>query len=1018
MLQQNTLQRSSVKARHGHYTLYQQYCKPKLASMLNSLKLDYAYEKAKGNYVFYKDDAGEEVPVLDLVGGFGATFLGHNNPRLKDVLKNSLDRDVPMFAQSAIRPVASRLAQKLNELIPSENTYYCNFSNSGAESVETAFKHAYKVRLDTISRKYEVITRGMQNIFHRINEEKIVIVLPDGATDILQFRDDINRHNQLQYEKFQKNPVFCSFKGAFHGKTTSALKVTWNKTFREGFEGLSAVEAIFIEPGSPMQLKDIVQEHAVHFKIPEVNGDKMVVKNYMMTTVTAMILEIVLGEGGVKPLSDQTLEKLATLHEELNIPFIIDEIQTGCGRTGAVFGYADTPLTSIEPEYVLLGKALGGGIVKIAVTMINAKVYDPDFGLLHTSTYAEDDISCTVALETLNILTENENSLLREAKSKGAYLRSQLLKLKDKYPQIVKDVRGKGLMTGLEFTDLSEYGPLFRYAGRQGFISLLVSSYLLQHHQIRISAPLATLFKGNPGEKRESVLRIQPPVFITKEETSKLTDALDEVFNIITSNNEFCLLAHLLDADVSETERQHPRSMPVLYPGSLPQPGFNARIGFIVHITAIKHLIDYYLPAFKAYSFEEAKLIKWWNKLCRFLEPDIMYKTLIKSGKTVVETNFICVPYFAKYMIKTYANAKIENSVDPFAKKQLTEMQDKIMDAVLLAKELGDERVPTSIVGLGAYTSIVTENGDTLNDFEIPVTTGNAYTTALMVQGILKASAMLKRDIRSAVIAVVGASGNIGSTVSAFLAFHGQKLVLIGSERSGSAERMKETITTCLKSILDEIKSQFLSADTPGKAELEGIAGEVYTHYVQPCFNDCTQYAGMKEVVAAIRSEAIEITDHHAEILEAAIIEKNPLKINPYFETNTLEALRRCDIVAIATNSPDGLINPGSVKKGAILCCASVPSNLSEAFKDHLHKFFVFDGGYAKLPKDNTISFVGMPADGFAYGCLSETLLMAFDEQKSSFAKNKITLKQVMKTMALAEKYGFEIGGFRLDHTT
>ena len=68
------------------------------------------------------------------------------------------------------------------------------------------------------------------------------------------------------------------------------------------------------------------------------------------------------------------------------------------------------------------------------------------------------------------------------------------------------------------------------------------------------------------------------------------------------------------------------------------------------------------------------------------------------------------------------------------------EVQDKVQDAVTTAKELGDDHIPTSVVGLGAYTSIVTDRGTSVNDYEIPITTGNAYTAGLLVQGILKAA--------------------------------------------------------------------------------------------------------------------------------------------------------------------------------------------------------------------------------------------------------------------------------------
>ena len=85
--------------------------------------------------------------------------------------------------------------------------------------------------------------------------------------------------------------------------------------------------------------------------------------------------------------------------------------------------------------------------------------------------------------------------------------------------------------------------------------------------------------------------------------------------------------------------------------------------------------------------------------------------------------------------------------------------------------------------------------------------------------------------------------------------------------------------------------------------------------------------------------------------------------------------------------------------------CASVPSNLSDNFKDHLDKYFVFDGGYARLPEDSRIEFVGLPRDGLAFGCFSETLLLGFDGIRRSFAKGPLRPETVCRSLEMAETY-------------
>jgi len=1002
------------KTDNADYSGYKQYCKPKLAEMLNSLKLDHSYFKAEGNYLYYLDDSGDEVPVLDFVGGFGANLLGHNNPQIKKTIKECLDVNVPVNAQSSIRSAAFRLAKKLNDLLPADSNYLCHFTNSGAESVEAAIKHSYKVHLDFVRRKYEKLTRSLHDFYHHVDGNNLEVILPEGAEDLTKLRDNLDEYNLAQYEEFQNNPVMSALKGSYHGKTSSALKVTFNKTFREGFEGLSAIQTVFIDLDKPERLQEIEKEHQIEFLLPKLDGNKITMEHHKLTKVFAFIFEIVLGEGGVKPVPERTLEKLVAARELVQIPFIIDEIQTGCGRIGNIFGYTDTPLAQIEPEYLLLSKALGGGMVKIGVTMINEKVYGPDFGILHTSTFAEDELSCSVAEKALDLITQNNGELLTQTTEKGAYLQKSLNSLKKKYFNIIKDVRGKGLMIGLEFEDLSNYGPILRYAGRQGFISLLVASWVLHHHNIRILAPLTTLFKGNPGKKRESVLRIQPSVFVTHNEMDDLVKALDECFNIIHHNNEYCLLAHLFNTDISNEKLKTPLQIPVYYPELPAQVEFDARIGFIVHITELKHLIDYYMPSFNRYEFDSKQLVKWWNKLCRFLEPDVMYRTNIEHNGFIVELNLVCIPYFPKYIIKTLTEAKKPATTNSFHKISLQEIEDKIMDAAIVARDLGDERIPTSLVGLGAYTSIVTQNGTCINDYEIPVTTGNAYTTALMGQGIIEAAENHQIEISRSKVAIVGAAGNIGSCLTSLLSFFAGKLYLIGSGKQDSSPRIQKVIYDSLTAILLEIKKQIDNKHSLDEVKLQGIADAIFNTIIKPNLKDLStpENDTGKEIQKLLNTE--KISSECGKKLHELILRKNNGD-NPWFCISDMKVLQETDVVAIATNSPDAwLIGPSNVKRGSIVCCASVPSNLSETFKDHQDNYFVFDGGFARLPEGNEIDFVGMPKYGMAYGCLSEALLLAFDGQISSFAKGPLDISQVMKTIELAEMYGFSLGEFRL----
>jgi len=916
-------------------TAYGTWCRPKLADLLSAVGLDVEYTRASGTYLYRKVE-GREVPVLDLVGGFGAGLFGHNHPELKAVVRAQLDRDTPFLAQSALRNEAGRLAERLSALLPGRARYLAHFTNDGAGAVEAALKHAYKVRFDTLRRTFDQVSRDIE-AFHREFETYPDTVALPGGRELGRFRDDLDEHNIAELERFQHHPVVLALKGAFHGKTTGALKLTFNKAYREGFEGLSAVETVFLGTDDLYRLEEIVATHQIHFRLPVVANGVVTVETMACSMVMLLALEVVQGEGGIHPVPSGALAAVAASAPRLGVPCLVDEIQTGCGRTGTFVAYADTPLAAIDPEYVTLSKALGGGLVKIGAAMIREDVYDEDFGVLHTSTFAEDELACGVAHRALDLLTGDGGAMLEQVRAKGTRFLDGLRGVAARHPGVVREVRGRGLMIGVEFTDLSGNSPFFRFGIRQGFLSLVVASYLLHHHGIRLLAPLTTLLKGNPGKKRQAILRIQPAAMITEEECDRVVAAVEEVCHIIAQNNEAVLIGHLLGAAPDIAARRRPDRVAVERPEIARRVDFDARVGFVVHPARVDQLIEHYMPSLRG-KVDPRRVAAWWSCLARFLEPDVIHTDYVTANGFTVEVSIVATPYLPSQMVEAMRGG----GAGPRAGLPLREIRDKIQDAVTVARELGDDHIPTSLVGLGAYTSIVTDQGRTINDFEVPITTGNAYTAGLMVQGIVRAAEFRDLPLDQATVAVVGAAGNIGSVLATLLAGEVAALRLVGRDTPDSYQRLHQTLQACL-------------ARAP---EAEG-----------------------------------RVTVH-----------------------TTLEAVAQADIVLVATSSPEArLIGPDTVKPGAIVSCASVPSNLSAAFRGHLDQFLVFDGGFARLPDGQQIDCVGLPTGGLAFGCLSETLLLGLDGHERSFARGRITPEQVTLTLELAARHGFELGEFKLD---
>jgi predicted amino acid dehydrogenase len=491
--------------------------------------------------------------------------------------------------------------------------------------------------------------------------------------------------------------------------------------------------------------------------------------------------------------------------------------------------------------------------------------------------------------------------------------------------------------------------------------------------------------------------------------------ALDEVLHVISRNNEAVLVGHLVGVPPSAAERSDPPPVALSHPQPTRRVDFDARIGFVVHPANVDHISRYYFPALEG-RVQSQQLATWWSRLGRFLEPDVVHTDYISSEGFVVEANFVAVPFLPRHLIRVFARAGRKTDPERLDLLRLQESRDKIQDAVTTLKELGDDHIPTSMVGLGAFTSIITNRGKTINDYEVPVTTGNAYTAGLMIQGILKAAEIQHIALPDARAAVVGAAGNIGSVLAAILSGHVGRLRLVGRESSDGLRRLRNTRLQCLLYLAHKAREQVKAGRALDAVSVGGLGDRLLHEILLPALRSSDATSGWARAEKWLRG-----TDGDApelgSLLEEAMDRHGGTERNDYITLHqSVEAVRDCDLVTIATSSCEGrLITPELVKKGAVVSCASVPSNLSEAFSDHLQDYLVFDGGYARLPEGQEIDCVGIPRKGLAFGCLSETLLLGFDGRNSSFAKGPIKPEQVEQTLEMADLYGFELGDFKLN---
>jgi len=263
---------------------------------------------------------------------------------------------------------------------------------------------------------------------------------------------------------------FIALKNAFHGRTMGALSVTGREKYKKGYKPL--LNGVAFVP-----VNDI---HAVEEAIND--------------ETAAIIVETIQGEGGMAILDEDFVKQLRELTESRDILLIVDEIQTGIGRTGRLFSYQHYGIT---PDIVTVAKALGGGL-PIGATIFSEKVASVmDFGA-HGSTFGGNPLITKVALKVLEII-ENKD-FLRKVEQLGSYFLKRLETSVGSH-KLVREIRGKGLMIGVELHE-----PVARDVADRMFKEKILI-----------------------GVSGDFTLRFLPPLVVTEKEIDRVCDTLAKV---------------------------------------------------------------------------------------------------------------------------------------------------------------------------------------------------------------------------------------------------------------------------------------------------------------------------------------------------------------------------------------------------------------------------------------------------------------------------------------------------------
>jgi acetylornithine/succinyldiaminopimelate/putrescine aminotransferase/predicted amino acid dehydrogenase len=508
----------------------------------------------------------------------------------------------------------------------------------------------------------------------------------------------------------------------FHGKTLGALSATNKPKYQKMF-------------GAPVPGFDYVPF-----------GDSAALRRKLEDrTYAAFLVEPIQGEGGIVEARRGYLHAVQQICRDTGTLFVADEIQTGLGRTGAMFA---CEYEGVSPDVMTLAKALGGGLAPIGAVLSREEHFNDDFALRHTSTFAGNALACRVALAALDLLEEADGRLLRQVAQNGQYLRDRLLHLQEKYPGLISEVRGRGYMLGVKIGVTRENFPssLLGCLGETEAFTPLIVSHMLNIHGVRLGYTL------NEG----GVLRIEPPLIAGRSECDEFLVAFEETVRALSRQDMAQFTAHFTGFDASSVaaaSRRRPRQ------AALRRGGDEGRFAFLLHPLTTRNYAD---ADYSLQNLSEVQLSKLAACVSDNVDPFVVGEGIIESatGKRAWG-EFIVVPHTAAdFLAMTHRDA---------------------LRQIRMAAEMARDR-GARIIGLGGFVSVVTRGGLYLKDSGLPaLTTGNSYTAVASRLSIEEALAKAGRPLEDCLVSIVGATGSIGRALALMLAGRVRRLALIGN---------------------------------------------------------------------------------------------------------------------------------------------------------------------------------------------------------------------------------------------
>ncbi|MDP6408369.1 MAG: aminotransferase class III-fold pyridoxal phosphate-dependent enzyme [Planctomycetota bacterium] len=980
----------------SHSARYTEHCRPSIGKRLHAMRMDKVYHCGQGASLFYRGEDGREVEVCDFVGGFGAALFGHNHPELVARAQRTLAEGLPFNSQGSARPEAAKVGARLGEMLARRTgrRYLTTLANSGAEAVEGAIKHAILVwnnrlralvrdlRADgvRISRRRDLArvavggrlreVVGAPQLPAELSEHPPTAVLelrtlvhrPEADDDarggaLAEALERLDAVNRGTLEGLGK-PVFLALERAFHGKTSGAVQLTHSDEYREPFVGFG-IEAAFVPCGDVAALHEAVAGRTSTLYRPVVRagaeGDELSVEEIPLVHIAGFFVEPIQGEGGIHVVPKAYLERCREEATAGGFPLVFDEIQTGMGRTGT---FLFSEQQGVVADYYLLSKSLGGGMAKVSALLMDAAQYDERFGRIHTSTFAEDCHSAALAVTALNLL-ERDDEVYASCQRIGASLIERLEAIRSEFPGVIEQVRGRGLMIGLELCSQTESScTTLRALGQQHLFGYVVAGYLLHEHRLRVFPTLSN----------SDTLRLEPSYRITEDDCDRLAEGIRRLCEAIEKQNTHELLKFIAGLESPDdpqgiADRRRPAPPP-------PPPRAARRVAFLGHFIHPRDLIDFD-PGLEGFS--EEQLGSLLDRFKDLVDPFLMPAIPIRSASGALVDFQLIALFESSATIGAHMRARNRHFLD-----------DKIDIAVELAKSTGCQ-----VMGYGGFTSIITNNClDVKNTGPLALTSGNSLTVAMGFEALVRTAEEEGIEFAAGSAAVIGALGNIGSVYGELLARRVPRLLLVG--RPAHRRRLRAVAARIYETALDTLRA----SDAAERTALGGIAGALWR----------------SETVGGLLNGSEQVEDVGPWLfaeLERTLGREAPVRVS-----GDLSDLTDANLIVSTTNDPAPILFPSMLGEGPVVICdISVPTDTDPSVRTERPDVTVILGGVVRLPCNEDFRIPGVSvATGETYACVSESMLMGLEGIDEHYSFGSISIERVEAIMEVAESHGFALG--------